>query len=91
MPFCQNDNCGKKDLKKTQVEIDEETNKVVCLDCYTKKYGVRRTVPVSLARDHVGWGLHLTSDRGLQAEVHVGDVQIQVSASNDELKEILGS
>lgn len=91
MPFCENEGCGKTSLTKEQVDIDEATNKVICLDCHHKKYGVRKVVPVSLDKDQLSWGVHLTSDKGFQAEVGVGDVKLQLNASTEQLKEILGS
>ena len=90
MPYCENEGCGKKNLGRTEVEVDEATNKVICLDCHSRRYGIRKPIPVRLADGEIGWGIHLTSDKGLQAEVRVGEVQLQLTASNDDLKEILG-
>jgi hypothetical protein len=93
MPFCQNESCGKTGLRPQDVEFDEEVKKVVCKDCYRVAHNVIEvvTVPVQeLAASPFRFGVHVTTEDGVKAEVQYQKILVQAHVPTDEIKRILG-
>lgn len=89
MPFCQIETCGRTGLRPTEVEFDEERKQVVCKSCYNDLHPKAKVVafPVQemYSRD-VAFGLHITSEEGVKAEVQFQRVLVQAHVPADVIK-----
>ena len=86
MPWCNNEQCGKKNLKKEDVVFDETTQRVLCVPCGEQVAELRPQVV-----DKTFFGIHYTSDQGLMAEAVIAGTRLQVTASNDQLRQMMSS
>ena len=87
MRYCENLSCS-KELVRGHTEYDDQTGTIICLDCYTAKYGMARPIPVSISDNTVSWGLQYDGIKGLSVEVGLGEAKLKVSASPDQLRKI---
>ena len=89
MPFCQNEKCGRTGLRPYEVEFDEGRKLVICKTCYNDLHPEAKVVafPVQemYSRD-VAFGLHITSEDGVKAEVQFQRVLIQAHVPPDVIK-----
>jgi ribosomal protein L40E len=93
MPFCQIEKCGRTGLRPTEIEFDEELKKVICKTCYNDLHPTAKVAafPVQemYSRD-VAFGLHMTSEDGIKAEVQFSHVLVQAHIPADTVKDWLG-
>lgn len=89
MPWCENKDCGKKDLKKDEVVFDEKNHRVLCVPCGHKESVSQQPAIVTELVDKKYIGLHYTSDQGLKAEIMYGGAHMIFEASNDQIKKAL--
>ena len=103
MPFCQNDQCKRTGLKREEVEFDDELQLVLCRPCYQRRHPPIE-VEVRHGDEHIaapvkemlsmatlgeaGFGLHFTTDKGLQLEGRYGSIVGAVKVPIDEIKKI---
>jgi hypothetical protein len=94
-----NPECGKRDIKKSQVEFDESSQTVLCHGCYAIKYPnwVPETDVVVfpphgafVAGPQWEYEIQLTSRDGFKAKVSYGSVSIGFHAPSDDLKKLMG-
>jgi len=94
MPFCMNQECGKQELKRTEIELDPQTQEVLCRECYYQRYPTGDVLP---AASQIGepereftYGVHLTSANGLQARVAYGGNFVDLNVPRHELAGLAG-
>lgn len=90
MPWCQNESCNKRNLKKEEVVFDEKNFKVLCIPCGQAE-SVKADAVVPGVETKTWFGVGYTSDQGLKAEVITGGLKLSASVSNDQFKSLLGS
>lgn len=91
MPFCQNESCGKTGLRPQDVEFDEELKKVICKDCYRIAHNKIEvvTVPVQeLTSSPFRFGVSVTTEDGIKAEVQYSKILVQAHVPMEEIKKI---
>lgn len=103
MPFCQNEQCKKIGLKRDEVEFDDELQMVLCRPCYQRRHppievevrhqGENIAPPVkemltAVADGEAGFGVHFTTDSGLQLEGRYGSIVAAVKVPMGEIKKI---
>jgi hypothetical protein len=98
MAWCQNPYCGKKDLKKDDVEFCEDTHLVLCTGCYALRHpgwipgNVVQPPPPSPAPPldvkKVAFEAHFTTERGFTARLGYGEVSVGFYASMEEIKKL---
>jgi hypothetical protein len=88
MPWCENTECGKKNLKKDEVIFDDTNQKVLCVPCGQKVSSSNQTLTGEII-DKTFFGAHYASDQGLHVEVIHRGARIDFRASNDQILNIL--
>jgi hypothetical protein len=98
MAWCENPTCGKKGLRKADVEFDENMNMVLCHGCYVQAHpGWMPPVEVVDLRDvvpqapQVGYSFNFSDKDGLKASLSYGDISISFHAPTEDLRRLLGS
>lgn len=89
MPFCMNQECGKQGLKRNEIELDPQTQEVLCQDCFYQRYPTGDVLPATPqigepAREFA-YGVHLTSANGLQARIAYGANFVDLNVPRYEL------
>ena len=93
MPFCQIEKCGRSGLRPTEIEFDEALRKVVCKSCYQEMHPDAHVHAYALQEMYskdVAFGLHITSEDGVKAEVQFQNVLIQAHVPADVIKGWVG-
>lgn len=90
MPFCQNQDCGKTELKREEVEFDDEKKLVVCQECYAAEHGIT-ILPTMKPKVPVEYDISITSKGGVKAELKVGEVTFGLEASPAQIQKLLKS
>ena len=96
MAWCQNPYCAKKGLSKNDVEFDEESDLVLCTNCYAIRHPgwipdntVRPSLSVPpLDMKKVAFEAHFTTERGFAARLGYGEVSVGFYASMEEIKKL---
>jgi hypothetical protein len=92
MPFCQNEKCGRTGLRPYEVEFDEERKKVVCKTCFNESHPEAKVMAFPVQEMYsrkVAFGLHITSEDGVKAEVQFQRVLVQAHIPADTVKDWL--
>jgi hypothetical protein len=88
MPWCES--CDRKNLKKEDVVFDDKRSQVLCVPCGQKLTELPgEEVLQGEVFDKLWFGLHYTSDQGIEAEAIYGGARFSVSVSNDQVKRLL--
>ena len=87
MPWCENDSCGKRGLKKDEVVFDEKNQKLLCVPCAES---AQDQSLVGELVDKTWFGVGYTSDQGLKAEVVHGGARLTINVSNEQFSKLLG-
>lgn len=90
MPWCENVECGKRDLKKDQVVFDDRHQKVLCIPC-GQQAAQEDPVVMGEVVEKTFFGLHYTSDQGFHAELVHRGVRLDLRASNEQISQALNS
>lgn len=96
MPFCQNPHCRKQNLKKEDVEFDEDRKMVLCTGCYCVAHpGWVPPAQVEvlglkppLTDGGFQYDISLSSRNGFTAKASYNDLHFTFHASPDELKKL---
>lgn len=88
MPWCENEKCNKRDLKKDEVVFDEKHRKVLCIPCGQAALDNNQALVGEIV-DKTWFGIGYSSDSGLQAELIHGGAKFSVKVSNDQFKKLL--
>lgn len=99
MAWCMNPNCGKKGLKKEDVEFDEDLGMVLCTGCYC----LRHPAWVPPAQVEVlnmkppfsdggfKYDMRLNSDEGFTAKATYAGLNFAFHMPADEINKLLGT
>jgi hypothetical protein len=92
MPFCQDQECGKTNLRKHEVRFDEDQRKVLCRPCWEKHH---HPIPVEVVgvvepKREFDLGVFFTIEDGLQIEARYGGIEGEVRLPIEEIKRIFG-
>lgn len=98
MAWCMNPECGKKNLRKTQVEFDDEAQQVLCFDCFARRHPGwypkidTPAVVYPLPPGPPAWDyeVNLSSRDGFRARVSYGDVTVGFHAPPNDLRRLFG-
>jgi len=96
MATCENTNCGKTNLRKTDVELDQELGKIYCTGCYCMLHpGWTPTVEGEIVSElvpppEVSYELSLSNRDGFRAKLGYGEVSIAFHAPMTDIKRALG-
>jgi hypothetical protein len=89
MPWCQNDKCGKTNLKKDEVVFDEQNHRILCVPC-GQEASVSNQALMGEVIDKTWFGIGYTTDQGLKAEFVYGGAKLAVNVTNDQFMRFLG-
>lgn len=90
MAWC--DGCSKSGLQKKDIEFDDATKKLLCIDCYKLVHPdfvptqILEAVPVP----NLSYELHLSQDRGLEAKVGYRGLSFSFHAPQQDIRRLLG-
>jgi len=87
MPFCQMCLTG---LRRDDAEFDLDRQIVTCRPCHGRLPGFVQREIVATERPDLSYTFELTSADGLRAEVRYRDFTVEVTASQSELKNLIG-
>lgn len=95
MSRCENPNCNKDNLRKADVEFDEDRKMVLCHGCYALVHPgwlppeeIVDLIPRE--KPEFKYEISLSKEQGLKARVAYGELAVSVHAPMDELKRYLG-
>lgn len=88
MPWCENEECQKRGLKKDEVVFNEKNRKVLCVPC-GQAASVLDGELVTELLDKTWFGIGYTSDQGLKAELIHGGARLAFGMSNDQIMKLL--
>lgn len=89
MPWCENNGCGKRNLKKDEVVFDERQQRLLCVPCGQAESTTNGELAGEVV-DKTWFGVGYTSDQGLKAELVYGGAKLAVNVSNDQFRKLLG-
>lgn len=96
MAWCDNRNCGKTNLLKTDVEFDEELKMVLCHGCYCLRHPgwVPPTdtmpLPVAAGDPKLRYELRFTNEMGFAARIGFGDLVVSFHAPMQDIRRLWG-
>lgn len=96
MSTCMNPHCGKSNLRKCDVELDDRSGMLFCLGCYCMLHpGWKPEGPVVDVLPEgpevsFNYEVSLSNLDGLKARVGYGDVNILFHAPMEQIKRFLG-
>ncbi len=90
MPWCENEGCGKRDLKKTEIVFDDIRKRILCVPCGQATMEAGAADLHEEVRDKTWFGIGYTTDQGLKAELVHGGAKMSVRVNNDQIMKILG-
>ncbi len=90
MPWCENEGCGKRGLKKDEVVFDETHHRVLCVPC-GQEASISDQGLVGEVIDKTWFGVGYSSDQGLKAELVYGGAKLALKVDNDQIRRLLGA
>lgn len=92
MPWCENPECGKRDLKKADVVFDDLRQQVLCVPCgqVLAAQGGGDALHGEVV-EKTWFGIGYSTDQGLKAELVYGGAKLAVKVDNDQIMRFLGT
>lgn len=97
--YCENTNCRRTGLTKSEVERDKNTNLILCLGCYAlanpgwspDTQQALALSPIAEPVPKLGYSLTVDSVRGISALLSYGDIGLELVVPRRTLRSALGA
>lgn len=89
MPWCENEVCGKQNLKKEEIIFDELHRRILCVPCAQE--AVASGENLDEVNEKTWFGIGYSTDQGLKAELIHGGAKFALKVDNDQIKRMLGT
>jgi hypothetical protein len=103
MPWCENKNCGKDNLRKEDIEFDQETHMVLCHGCMTLVHpgwvppneyvDLSGVIPHTIRKPFdpkFGMALQINEQDGLKAAFSYGGLALTLQVPIDDYQRLFG-